>query len=97
MPSVTAEPPIWLPREPPVTEMPVPTEMLEVATLVTPAPPDEYRRLPAVIAVVVARPVQLIVELEPPTRAPNVPPTENGPETARDVVATLERAFVSLP
>ena len=42
---------------------------------------------------VVARPVQLMVELVPPTSAPMVPETVKGPETAWVVVATDAMVF----
>ena len=59
-----------------------------VATSVTPAAPFEYRRRPPVRAVVVARPVYVIVELLPPTTVPRVEGTVKGPETVKVEVAT---------
>ena len=41
---------------------------------------------------VVARPVQLMVELVPPTRAPRVPLVVKGPDTAYEEVAVYARA-----
>jgi hypothetical protein len=45
----------------------------------------------------VARPVYVIVALEPPTSAPKTPLIENGPENVCVVVATDESALVPLP
>ena len=49
------------------------------------------------MAVVVERPYQEIVELEPPTRAPKEEAPPKGPENARVVVATELSALVPLP
>ena len=43
IPSVTAVPPIWEPRVPEVTDMPVPTASEEVATEVSAAVPLPYK------------------------------------------------------
>jgi hypothetical protein len=68
IPSVTAAPPIWEPREPPVTLMPEPTEIEEVATLAKVLGPLKYARLPCTAAVDVERP--------PKERVGEVPPLE---------------------
>jgi hypothetical protein len=57
IPIVTAEPPIWKPREPEVMEIPEPTEIVEVETPKTPAPPLETKSCAEVGWLEVARPV----------------------------------------
>jgi hypothetical protein len=64
-----------------------------VATPYTPAPPLETRSCEEDGCVVVARPVYVMVELVPPIRAPRVPLTVNGPETAKVEVPTLAKVL----
>jgi hypothetical protein len=61
----------------------------EVEIPYTPDPPLETRSCDEVRLEVVARPVYVMVELEPPRRLPSVPLTVNGPETARVEVAAV--------
>jgi hypothetical protein len=67
-----------------------------VATPYTPAPPFETRRLLEEGCEVVERPVYVMVELLPPTVAPDTEPMK-GPLKARVVVETDESALVPLP
>src|SRR5580698_3400621 len=62
MPSVTFVPPIWEPRLPLVTAIPVPTAMEEVATFAKVFAPEKYGMLPIVAAVEVERPLKERVE-----------------------------------
>src|SRR3989344_8376795 len=81
-----------------VQETEPPQEAEVVATPYTPAAPFDTRRLLEDGWEVVASPVQVMVALLPPTKAPRVPAVVKGPETARVVVATVPRvAGVPLP
>ena len=76
---------------------PVPMVAEEVATPYTPAPPFDTRMLDEEGCEVVARPVYVMVELEPPTRVPRVEKPLNGPLKVTVEVATVARALVPLP
>jgi hypothetical protein len=69
---------------PAVTLIPVPADTVPVATLETPAPPFDISIWPPVRFVVVASPVQLIVEFDPPISAPRTEKPVNGPLNVRD-------------
>jgi hypothetical protein len=61
----------------------------------TPAPPFETRSCEVVGWLVVARPVQVSDESDPPTRYPQPDPA-NGPENESDEVA-IEPSFAGVP
>ncbi len=74
-----------------------PVQVTEVvATPYTPAPPFETRRFDDEGCDVVARPVYVMVELEPPTRAPRVERPLNGPEKVSEEVATFANVLTPL-
>src|SRR3989338_9131588 len=66
MPMETFAPPIWYPRVPLVTERPLPTESVVVATFAKVLAPLKYGMLPTTAAVVVERPPKVRLGVVPP-------------------------------
>src|SRR3990167_461782 len=80
-------------ERPAVTVTPPLADTVPVATEATPPFVEAYRRLGAVISDVVARPLHVRVEFEPPTKNPSPAKPLKGAEAERVVVATEPIVF----
>src|SRR3989338_2331090 len=89
MPMETFAPPIWYPRVPLVTERPLPTESVVVATFAKVFTPEKYGMLPTTAAV--------DVESPPKVRLGVVPPEEMRGQVPVTAVTAEEVATHAMP